>query len=160
MPTAPDIKHQVADSLRAFASKPLYDAGLGLLNALGYKSELTLKLKGIKDFRETIDQHGRLNDKAAKAADWKNIEFLRQITGDDITASGQAALPLQEKSAFQSGFIKSYVFLAIELKNDHYTRTDLAQINRAVNRVFDMSAMILFKHGCTNGTTAKLCLKK
>jgi hypothetical protein len=147
MPTAPDIKHQVADSLRAFASKPLYDAGLGLLNALGYKSELTLKLKGIKDFRETIDQHGRLNDKAAKAADWKNIEFLRQITGDDITASGQAALPLQEKSAFQSGFIKSYVFLAIELKNDHYTRTDLAQINRAVNRVFDMSAMILFKHG-------------
>src|SRR3990172_898631 len=147
MPNDHDIKHQVADALRAFASTPLYDAGLGLLDALGYKSELTLKLKGIKDFRETIDQHGRLIDKAAKVADWKNIEFLRQISGDDLSDSGQAALPLQEKSAFQSGFIKSYVFLAIELKNDHYTRTDLAQITRAVNRVFDMPAMILFKHG-------------
>jgi len=147
MPPSHDIKHQIANALRDFASTPLYDAGLGLLDALGYRSELTLKLKGVKDFRETIDQHGRLNDKAAMVADWKNIEFLRQITGDDITASGQGALPLQEKTAFQSGFIKSYVFLAIELKNNHYTRTDLAQITRAVNRVFDMPAMILFKHG-------------
>src|SRR3990172_5256252 len=147
MPNDHDIKHQVADALRAFASTPLYDAGLGLLDALGYKSELTLKLKGIKDFRETIDQHGRLIDKAAKVADWKNIEFLRQISGDGITDSGQAALPLQEKAAFQSGFIKSYVFLAIELTNNHFTRTEFAQITRAINRVFDMPAMILFKHG-------------
>ena len=147
MANAHDIKHQIADALKAFASKPLYDAGLGLLDALGYRSELTLKLKGIRDFRETIDQHDRLNDKAAKVADWKNIEFLRQISGDELSDSGQAALPLQEKTAFQSGFIKSYVFLTIELKDNHYTRTDLAQITRAVNRVFDMPAMILFKHG-------------
>mgnify|MGYP001587704309 FL=1 len=147
MANAPDIKHQIADSLRAFASKPLYDAGLGLLNALGYRSELTLKLKGVKDFRETIDQHGRLNDKAAKVEDWKNIEFLRQITGNELSNPGQGTLPLQEKGGFQSGFIKSYVFLAIELKNDHHTRTELAQITRSVNRVFDMPAMIVFKHG-------------
>ena len=43
--------------------------------------------------------------------------------------------------------MQSYVFVAVELKRDSYTRTDLSQITRAVNRVFDMPAMLLFKYG-------------
>ena len=39
--------------------------------------------------------------------------------------------------------------MAVELKQDSYTRTELSQITRAVNRVFDMPAMLLFKHGAS-----------
>ncbi len=53
------------------------------------------------------------------------------------------------KAQYQPHEIQSYLFLAIELRRDRYSRTELAQITRAVNRVFDMPALLIFKHGST-----------
>jgi len=138
-------RQTIESALRAFVSQPLYRAGMGLLDALGYRSDLTLRVSGLKAFREVLDQRGRLKDEAAKTSEWKGVEFLRQITGDDLSVSGQGTIPFQKE--YRPTEIQSYVFLAIELKHDSYTRTGLSQITRAVNRVFDMPAMLLFKHG-------------
>ena len=43
--------------------------------------------------------------------------------------------------------MESYLFFAIKLSGDHYTRTQLSQITREINKAFDMPAMILFQHG-------------
>ena len=43
--------------------------------------------------------------------------------------------------------MESYLFFAIKLNGDHYTRTQLSQITREINKPFDMPAMILFQHG-------------
>ncbi len=45
--------------------------------------------------------------------------------------------------------IETYLFFAIELSHDEYSRTELSVITREVNRLFPMPAMILFKHGKT-----------
>ena len=138
-------KRTIESAIRAFASETLYEAGMGLLDALGYRSDLTLRVSRLKAFRNTLDQSGRLKNKAAKTTEWKNIEFLLQITGDNLSVTDQSAIQFQKE--YQPTEIQSYVFLAIELKKDRYTRTELSQITRAVNRVFDMPAMLLFKYG-------------
>ena len=43
--------------------------------------------------------------------------------------------------------MESYLFFAIKLSGDHYTRTQLSQITREMNKAFGMPAMILFQHG-------------
>lgn len=118
-----------------------------LLDSLGYRSDRALRVSGLKAFRDTLDQQGRLRDDAAKTSDWLGIEFLRQITSEDVSGSAQATIPFQQQ--FAPTEMQSYVFVAVELKRDSYTRTELSQITRAVNRVFDMPAMLLFKHGAS-----------
>lgn len=48
-----------------------------------------------------------------------------------------------------STVIETYLFFAIELSKEQYSRTELSLITREVNRLFPMPAMILFKHGNT-----------
>src|SRR5262245_45824057 len=43
--------------------------------------------------------------------------------------------------------IESYLFFAIDLTTDHYTRTQFADITREINKLFDMPVMVLFRHG-------------
>ena len=43
--------------------------------------------------------------------------------------------------------MESYLFFAIKLRDEQYTRTQLSQITREINTPFDMPAMILFQHG-------------
>ncbi|HJZ11296.1 MAG TPA: hypothetical protein VJ521_04055, partial [Acidobacteriota bacterium] len=44
--------------------------------------------------------------------------------------------------------IRSYLFFAVELKDQRYTRTQLSGITREINRLFDsIPALIVFKHG-------------
>ena len=46
--------------------------------------------------------------------------------------------------------MESYLFFALKLRNNHYTRTQLSQITREINKPFTpMPAMILFQHGDT-----------
>jgi type I restriction-modification system DNA methylase subunit len=138
-------KQAVESALKAFASQPLYQAGMGLLNSLGYRSDRTLMVSGLKAFRDTLDQRGRLKDEVAKTSEWVGVEFLRQITSEDVSSSAQGTILFQKQ--FMPTEIRSYVFVSVELKRDSYTRTELSQITRAVNRVFAMPAMLLFKHG-------------
>jgi len=142
---AGERKQAIEDALNALAARPLYEAGLGLLDALGYRSDRTLRLREVEEFRSAFDQHGQLNADAARTEDWLDVAFLRQITSDDVAISAEAALPFQRDYAPTD--MQSYVFVAVELRNQAYTRSELSRITRAVNRIFSMPAMLLFKYG-------------
>ena len=45
--------------------------------------------------------------------------------------------------------IESYVFFALKLRESSYTRTQLSNITREINKLTPMPAMILFQHGQT-----------
>jgi hypothetical protein len=66
-------------------------------------------------------------------------------TSEDVSSSVLGTIPFQKQ--FTPTEMQSYVFVSVELKRDSYTRTELSQITRAVNRVFDMPAMLLLKYG-------------
>jgi adenine-specific DNA-methyltransferase len=77
------------------------------------------------------------------------VDFLFQLTEDEIKSVGQGNFVFEGKGKYNNTVIESYLFLAIALKNSEYTRTQLSAITREINKLFRMPAMLLFRHGDT-----------
>lgn len=141
-------RSSIDNAVRAFADVPLQEAGLGLLDALGYRSAKSIALDGDpKTFAREIDHENRLAAKAACFDQWREVQFLFQLTNDEIPmlGRGQTSFDLQEK--YGRSIVDSFVFLAIALEGEDWKRGALAGITRAVNALFAMPVIILFKHG-------------
>lgn len=127
------MKQQIKDVLGAFAGADLRIASIGLLNTLGYRSGKTLDLDNTPDaFLAEFDKRDRKfrKDKALFEC-WKSVEFLFQITDDEVRNAGV------QGTLFGSGYdhanFRSYLFFALDLAKNHYTRTRLAAITREIN---------------------------
>jgi hypothetical protein len=145
------FKKQIEANLRSFLTGNLRASALRLLESLGYKSDKKLDLQpntpeGFKSFlKQHLVQFN--NEKKAHLAEWQTIDFLFQLTDEEVS---------QSKSSFDSSRvdvsdkrIESYLFFAIKLKESEYRRSVLAEITREINRTFPMPVMILFQHGET-----------
>lgn len=139
-------------ALQAMSDAPLPIATIKLLNALGYASEKTADLgSNAESLLSNIEQFkpglGAINRAKVKADCWKSCAFLFQLTNDEIPslAVGQAPLGADHKVA--RGQIESFVFLAIDLKDERWSRSDLATIARELNKRFPMPGILLFRHG-------------
>ena len=142
------LRSAIDNAVRAFADAPLQEAGLGLLDALGYRSAKTIVLDGSPaTFAREVDHDGKLTAMPACFDKWQEVQFLFQLTNDEIPmlAHGQPAFDLQEK--YGRSIVDSFVFLAIALEGEDWKRGALAGITRAVNAMFAMPVIILFKHG-------------
>jgi hypothetical protein len=141
-----DTKQQIEAALRAFSGADLRAASIGLLNTLGYQSEKTLDLDNTPDaFLVEFDNRDRKfrKDKALFER-WKSVEFLFQIADDEVRNAGAQGTLFD--SGYDRGNYQSYLFFALALKKNHYTRTQLADITREINLLFDMPAMLLIHH--------------
>jgi hypothetical protein len=84
-------------------------------------------------------------------AEWQSVDFLFQLTDDEVRAAagGNQQFLFESKGKWQGAAMESYLFFAITLAKPYYSRTELSGITRAVNRLFPMPAMLLFRHGDT-----------
>src|SRR4030067_1566270 len=144
-------KEAIQSALFAFVSGPLEQASLQLFDALGYRSEkrLVLRPNNADTFLETFVHQRPFNKEQALLDDWETVDFLFQLTDAEIQSGSQGSLQFSRKGEFEGANIESYLFFAIEMKRPRYTRTQLSAITRAVNRLFSMPVMLLFRHGDT-----------
>jgi len=136
-------KQAIQAALIAFNGGTLGENARALFATLGYRSEKRLDLtpNTPPTFLNTFDQNRQLDQTQALFDHWRSVDFLFQLTDDEVR--------LSSKGKFDNAIIESYLLFAIELTGDHYTRSQLASITRAVNRLFEMPALLLFKHGAT-----------
>jgi adenine-specific DNA-methyltransferase len=149
--TEVELRQAIADALKRFDSESLGNASTHLLDVLGYAStkRIALKPNTLANFLSMFS-HGRaLNDRYALPDEWKSVDFLFQLTDEEVRTSTNQQYDFESKGAYNGAIINSYLFFAIELKGSHYSRTTLAGITREVNKLFDMPALVLFRHGET-----------
>ena len=153
MPENPiDRRKALHAALQAFTSTGLAAASIKLLDVLGYSSEKTADLGtsaeallgNIEQFKPEL---GPINRDKVKADRWKSCAFLFQLTNDEIPSLAVGQAPLGTDSKLARGQIESFVFLAIELKDEQWSRTALAAIVRELNKRFLMPCILLFRHG-------------
>jgi hypothetical protein len=126
------------------------EAAHDLFAELGYRSDRTLDFGTVSEFCDSYDKSGLLKTFQPIQL-WKNIGLVFQLTGEDIKigSSKQLNLLAPDPADLSKRQIQSYLFVAIELKtpadNKLRTRTDLCEIARAINRLFPMPALIVFK---------------
>lgn len=143
------IKETIQRRLADFGHGKLAENALALFDALGYRSDKRIELtpNTAATFREAFDAAGRLNPANALLAEWRSVDMLFQLTGDEVTDRGQARRLFDADARVDNTIIQSYLFFAIELAGERYTRSQLAGITREVNKLFPMPVMILFRHG-------------
>ena len=122
-------KQQIETALRAFSGSDLHDASIGLLNSLGYQSKKTLDLDNIPDaFLAEFDKRDRKfrKDKALFER-WKSVEFLFQITDDEVRNAGAQGTLFD--SGYDHGNYQSSMIWTnyITIKRDHLSETDFPQ---------------------------------
>ncbi len=107
---------------------------LGLLNTLGYHSHRTgLNFANLAEFQEVFPIQ---TDEFAAVP-----QLLFQLTWEDLFAA--SAGPKQVDNTI----MESYLFFAIELKQSHYSRTELAKMTRDLNRFANQPVMVIFTYG-------------
>jgi adenine-specific DNA-methyltransferase len=139
-------------ALVSFKTASLSDASTRLLKALGYASEKTTNLGGdaetfltsIAAFKPDL---GAISRDKVFAERWRSCAFLFQLTNDEIPSLAMGQSLLVADANVVRTQIESFVFLAIELAGDQWSRTALAGIARELNRRFPMPAVLLFLHG-------------
>ncbi|MGB4346556.1 MAG: hypothetical protein WBJ21_09190, partial [Burkholderiaceae bacterium] len=142
----------VRRALETFRDQELVVASRNLLNALGYSSEKSVDfgttaetlLGNIEQFNPVL---GPIDRTKVQAQRWMECSFLFQLTDDEIPSLARTQIALQGQAEVAKNRIESFVFLAIELKEDHWSRSELANIVRELNRRFPMPAIVIFRHG-------------
>lgn len=143
---AVDKKTKIQTAIQSFKNNNLYENAINLFTTLGYNTyrQSRLDCNTFEGFKESFIESGDnfKEDKALKD-DWKKIELLFQLTKSEMTTQ----IDMFDTGKINNTIYESYIFFAIELKNKNYTRTQLAQITREINKLFKMPVMILFKYG-------------
>ena len=140
-----DLRENIQSALADFQSRPLPEAARRLFGVLGYESERTIPLRGVKDFLTTFDPQGRLTPKEQETlSNLSSLHLLFQLSDAELTH--QSGL-FDSKTAIDGTLIQSYLFFAAELPAGHYNRTTLSNIARAINKPLPMPALVLIRHG-------------
>lgn len=138
----------IGESIQNFAQNNLRSQSLTFFKTLGYTSERRIEESGSPEiFLENYDAQQRFNKERGLFAEWQEIYLLFQLTDDEI----KPVKPMFQAVAqpIDNSIIESFLFIALELKQSHYSRTQLAKITRVINQLFAMPAILLFKHGET-----------
>jgi hypothetical protein len=148
--TADDMnnKQNIVCALHAFEQKSLPEAGVDLFTVLGYDTNLraSLEQQSYKDFENLyIDNSpngSRFNKEKALVNDWSSVNILFQLTDESFSG-----MPTLFDSSVDPNVFKSYICLSLELKNSSYSKTQIANITREVNKIFAMPIVMIVKYG-------------
>ncbi len=143
-------KQKIAEALQRFRSGNLAQNARDLLNTLGYHSDLEMDIEPntAKGFIAEFDLSDKMNRERAQIDDWVSIDLLFQLREEEITESDKIQIPFDNRQ-IDNTRIESYLFFALKLQNGNYTRTQLSNITREINKLTPMPAMMLFQHGQT-----------
>ena len=141
-------KESIKSALAAIPTGDLLEKSKDLLSTLGYRSELTLELSGtVHDFFEEFpprNPNTKTEQEFRKHVESAQIIF--QFTKDEIEDDPQQ-MTLLESNSFDKGNIKSFLFCAVELKDNNYSRTKYAEFTREINKRLFAPTVILFRAG-------------
>ena len=140
------ITNRVRDALSELPDGDFSKTAEKLLGSLGYRGDDALpgETVTVGDF---IAAHPAPNPDTKSEQEFvENTQAVRissQISDAEITANAQQALI--DASAFDTGNARSFLFLAVELKEDTYSRGQYAAFTREINKRWQFPTVVLFK---------------
>ena len=140
------MSEALRNALGAFAGDgPLKERAAGLFEVLGYRSELTEDVGSVAEFMAWLGTVRPLTDKQRQLfAPWRSADIVLQITEAEIADHRRLF-----GEGFDRGRAQSFLFVAADLEYFSYSRTELAEMTRAVNRRLPMPVILVFRYGAT-----------
>ena len=144
------IRTEIQSVLKQFTDGNLVENAHHLLKVLGYESQRTLSRTSntVEAFLEDFDSRGRMSREKARLDEWQTADFLFQLTADEISQQDfQETINFAERGSVDNTIYHSYLFLAVKLNGETYSRSALANITREINKLYAMPALLIFQHG-------------
>ena len=145
---AATIRHNIQIALAQFQDQALGHSARQLLAAIGYRSDLGLdhEWTTVETFLQTFDANRVIDPRRALVEDWQAIDFLFQLTEDEINVADQGNINFDRQS-LEPEIYQSYLFFALKLNGSNYNRTELSNIVREINRLTPIPSMVIFAYG-------------
>ena len=138
-------KEAIKSALPAMSTGDLLEKSKDLLAILGYLSERTLELSGTVDV--FFQEFPALNPNTKTAQEFRkhaeSVKLVFQFTSAEITDDIQQTL--FESDSFDKRNIESFLFCAVELKDNNYSRTKYAEFTREINKRLGAPTVVLFR---------------
>ena len=142
------LKQNIENTLKNFDQQPLREAATKLLNTLGYHSK-RVGNDGIDNDRFNRFTETANPDEKLHIDDWQSFFQIMQVADEEINqqiARDQGVL--FESTQIDDRLRTSYMFVAVQLAKNAYTRTQLANITRFINKGYEKkSIMVIFRYG-------------
>lgn len=144
-----ELRTRIQQRLLDFGAEPLKTAALGLFDALGYRSKRVIADGHLPPAQFTANFGADVDHNTGQLflKDWHAIDLLFQLTDDDVRSPEQLQLIFDSRERYDGAIVESFLFAAIDLVGNYYTRQQLAMMTRAVNGLFPMPVLIVFRHG-------------
>ncbi len=140
-------RNAINASLSAMSTGDFLEKSKNLLATLGYRSERTHER--IDSVDEFIEDFPAENVNTKTEQEFRNnvesVQIVFQFTSDEVAREQQ--LTLLEAGSFDKGNIESFLFCAVELKDNTYSRTKYATFTREINKRMFTPTVILFRAG-------------
>ena len=138
-------KEAIKSALAALSTGDLLEKSKNLLATIGYRSERTLELSGsvddfIREF-EALNLNTKTEQEFRDTAE--SVKLVFQFTSDEIADDLQQTL--FEAASFDKGNTDSFLFCAVELKDNTYSRTKYAEFTREINKRLVAPTVVLFR---------------
>ncbi len=138
-------KEAIKSALSAIFTGSFLEKSKDLLATIGYQSERTLELSGtVHDF---FQEFPPLNPNTKTEQEFRNnaesVQLICQFTSDEVADDIQQKL--FEADAFDKANTDSFLFCAVELKDNTYSRTQYAEFTREINKRLLAPTVVLFR---------------
>ena len=133
----PNVRNSISSALTAMVDSDLTVAATNLLSVLGYRSERTLPGQS-GDAGDFIQRFPAANpgtqSEQAFLDNAESVHVLFQYTASEIQAETQRML--FDATGFDTGNAQSFLFTAVQLRDNAYARGQYAAFTRELNKRF------------------------
>ena len=138
-------KEEIESALAGMIDDDFLETSKELLAVLGYCSDRTVNFPGTaEDFIRRFPARNENTDTEQEFLDSvESVELVFQVTSEEIAPDDQPML--FEAPTFDEGYVRTFTFFAIELKDSDYPRGKYAQFTREVNKRLVMPVVVLFR---------------
>ena len=137
-------KGEIKSALMAIADGDFLVTSKNLLEVLDYPGPIIEELpETVEDFIQEYpaeNKDTKTEQKFRKSVE--SVGLVSQVGSDEIARSHPNRF---EPRAFNKGFIKSFVFCTVELKDQNYSRSKYAQFTREINKRMTLATVVFFR---------------
>ena len=138
-------KEEIEFALSAMIDDDFLETSKDLLEVLGYRSDRTANFPVTAD--HFIWRFPAPNENTDTEREFRknveSVELVFQVSSTEIARDDQPML--FEVPTFDEGYVRTFTFFAIELKDSDYPRSKYAQFTREVNKRFRMPIVVFFR---------------
>ena len=138
-------KEEIESALAAMIDDDFLETSKDLLAVLGYRSDRTANFPvTADDFIRRFPARNKNTDTEQEFLNnVESVELVFQVSSEEIAPNDQQTL--FEAPTFDEGYVRTFTFFAIELKDPDYPRGKYAQFTREVNKRMVMPIVVFFR---------------